>query len=451
MTERYPVNLRDRESVPSPSRAAGEYERRGRFSHPAQMSVSKQNSHPCVDCGSTQVNHRFAYFSVYLEHFTSRKSGFIKSIEAYLMPRLAPAMNWLLIVVLEALAFVKIISKITEADKRTSDRARVFWEAANKRGLSTWEYRIFGARLNTYGLRAFGKTYVFNSLLLPEGREWQSKSAAWLDNKALMREHFREVRIPIADGGVAANLDEAQSIFARLRKPVITKPSEGSRSRHTTTHINTKEELELGYKKANQLSPWVIVEEELVGAVYRITLVGNKVIAVCYRGVAEVVGDGSHTVQELAELENKNPLRSGPHFHHLPTKESADAAAEAELVRQKISWESVPIKDTLVTLGTKTSRGSGGSIIDVTDKVHPENWALFEKIGKYLNDPLVGIDFIIADMAKPWSTQERSGVIECNGMPFIDLHHYPLEGPVRDVASKLLELNFPQLTQTQNS
>jgi D-alanine-D-alanine ligase-like ATP-grasp enzyme len=408
------------------------------------MSEGKSKPSPCPDCGSTQVNHLFTYISVYLEHLGSRKSRWAKNVEHYLAPKLAPSLSLALLSTFQVLNWLGVVRKLLTPDSLTSDRSRVFWEAAQKRGLQMWEYRFLGMRLNTYGLRARSQTYIFNSLLLPS-ETWQSESAFWMDDKALMREKFKEAGIPIAGGRVVKNTKEARLAYSNLVKPLITKPSEGSRSRHTTTHIETEEDLVKGFKKANMLSPWVIIEEELVGAVYRITLVGNKVIAVCYRGVAEVTGDGTHSVEELVNEENKKPLRKGPHFHELPTRESGDLVAKSELERQGLTWDSIPPKGQLVTLGTKTSRGAGGSIIDVTENVHPENWDLFEKIGQYLNDPLVGIDFIIGDISKPWHAQERSGVIECNGMPFIDLHHYPLEGPARDVASTLLELNFPYL------
>ena len=58
-------------------------------------------------------------------------------------------------------------------------------------------------------------------------------------------------------------------------------------------------------------------------------------------------------------------------------------------------------------------------------------------------DPLVGVDFIMEDARVPWQEQERCGVIECNSLPFIDLHHYPLYGEPRNVAGALWDIVFP--------
>ena len=112
-----------------------------------------------------------------------------------------------------------------------------------------------------------------------------------------------------------------------------------------------------------------------------------------------------------------------------------------------MTLDSVPKKGELVTLNQKVSRGIGASTTDLTDEIHPENKRLLEKIGALLKDPLVGVDFIMRDVRVPWQEQSRSGVIECNSLPFIDLHHYPLNGEPRNVASALWDLIFPASRQ----
>jgi D-alanine-D-alanine ligase-like ATP-grasp enzyme len=53
-----------------------------------------------------------------------------------------------------------------------------------------------------------------------------------------------------------------------------------------------------------------------------------------------------------------------------------------------------------------------------------------------VNDPVLGFDFITEDISSdPKNT--RWGIIECNAVPFINLHHDPLEGEPINVAGKL--------------
>ena len=69
---------------------------------------------------------------------------------------------------------------------------------------------------------------------------------------------------------------------------------------------------------------------------------------------------------------------------------------------------------------------------------------MLEKLGAYLKDPLVGVDFIMEDITKSWKEEQHCGIIECNSLPFIDLHHYPLFGKADNVAGALWDLVIPE-------
>jgi len=72
----------------------------------------------------------------------------------------------------------------------------------------------------------------------------------------------------------------------------------------------------------------------------------------------------------------------------------------------------------MVIIHPKVSRSYGASTTEIED-IHPDNEKLFVRIAQVLDDPLVGIDFMIDDMARSWKDQ-KCGVIECNSLPFID-------------------------------
>ncbi len=121
-----------------------------------------------------------------------------------------------------------------------------------------------------------------------------------------------------------------------------------------------------------------------------------------------------------------------------------DAEAEAELTRQNLSWQGVGEKGRFVTLNQKVGRGQGGSNTEMMPKVHPENVKIFEKLAKVLNDPLVGVDFIIKYIERPWTDQKPCGAIECNSIPFLDLHFTPLYGESLDLSGNLWDIVFPK-------
>lgn len=386
----------------------------------------------CPDCGSAPTNHTVAWLSVFLREY-------LTPFERIAMPKFSSAfMERFSLGLMRAFQFLRLGRTTYAPAENDTWRTKVLWEEALRRGITMEEFHFLNVGQDMFCAKFNGATRCFDGLPRPYGEA--SDGLEWMDNKAEMRRRFAVARIPIARGGVARNSREAEALFASLEKPVIVKPKIGSRSRHTTTGISDRAAFAAARACAHKLSPWIIIEEELSGPVFRATLVGGKTVAVMRRDPAAVIGDGVHTVRELAQIENKRLERQGPLFHHVPidTEESS-----ALLLRQGLSWKDVPEKGHIVLLGGKTSRGSGGGTTDVTDNVHPDNEELFASVARVLGDSLVGIDFIMEDVSRSWKEQKKAGIIECNSLPFIDLHHYPLSGEPRNVAAAVWDLAFP--------
>ncbi len=402
------------------------------------MSEQKKKNY-CVDCGGAQVNHKLVYISIWLsdkiEHWTNW------------MGRLVPEdkLEWIGPILIKILTILHFGNVTTALNDKDSLRTKVLWEEATKRGIEMKEFHLFGIGNNIFISKFKGEMRFFD--VLPRTKDCNPKGLEWMDNKNEMKKHFVKEGIKVAPGGIASSNKEALKIFNSIDKPVITKPNLGSRSRHTKTHISTEEELIKAYKLAHQLSPWVMIEEELTGYVHRGTVIGGKLIAVLRREPAYVIGDGVHNVRELIDLENKNPLRAGPIFHQL----ALDEEAIKELTHWGKNADTIPKDKEIVTLGQKTSRAVGGGLTDMTDVVHPDNKEMLEKIGKVLNDPLIGVDFIMDDVSISWKDQPRCGVIECNSAPFIDLHHFPLIGKPHNVAAALWDIIYPESKLNKNT
>ena len=392
----------------------------------------------CPDCGGAPTNHFLerldAYVGVYFFSLFRPLNG-LNSRFSLLLSRL----KFLMPPLIKLLCKLKIARLLNEPDAKTVYRARCLWEEADKMGITMLEIRLFGLYQDSFWAERGKKYCFFQGLPKLPGRE--SPALSWMDNKGEMKKRFQKLGVPVAKGVATSKISEALICFEQLSKPVIVKPNTGSRSRHTTIHLHNPEELRRAFDKAKQICPWVVVEEELRGSVYRGTVIGGAVIGVLRRDPAALEGDGQKTIKELCEAENKNPLRQGPLFHQLPVV--GDQAAEAELKYQNLWWEAVPAAGQIVALGVKTSRSAGGGLVDVTEITHPDITDLLKYIAKILDYPYVGVDFIIADIKKSWQDQDKGGIIECNSLPFIDLHHYPSRGKPRNAAGALWRIIFP--------
>ncbi len=392
----------------------------------------------CPDCGPVTVPHwverlsaRVDRVAVYLQKPPELIWRGVGPLAAAAQPgRLMPVLAG----VLDVLGLAKVV---TTPDDKVNSRASVMWKEADRRGIVMKELRIFGMPREFFWAVYKGRTIGFEGL--PRGKSGaSSRSLDWMDDKGVIIEKFRNAGIPVPRGKTCTTAAQAEAAWRSVGGSVVVKPNLGSRSRHTYIHLNNASAVRKAFIKAKELSPWVVVEEELAGFVFRVTLVNGDVAGVMRREPPHVIGDGTHTVRELAERENKNPLRCGPVFHEIAL---GGEAIEA-LKKQDLALDSVPPDAMMVLLHDKVSRSCGASTTEVTN-IHPDNLALFSKIALVLADPLVGVDFMIPDMERPWRDQ-KCGVIECNSLPFIDLHHFPLKGPAVNVAGMVWGMAFPE-------
>jgi len=302
----------------------------------------------------------------------------------------------------------------------------VLWEEAKRRGIPFHGIALFGKQTDAYCLELGGKTRYFVSL--PRPAHTGSNAESWLDDKAILKEKLAAAGIPVPRGSSYTRFSDMARDFEQLEKPVIVKPRIGSRGRHTTTHIHTVEELKKAFDVAKQLCRAVIMEEHLVGSVYRGTVSDGQRVGVLAGDPPRVVGDGTHTIAELVPI--KNSLR-----HSKVSAVTLDERHEAFLARTSRTFSTVPQTGEVVDLLEKIGVSYGGHSAEVTGITHPATKEWLTKAGAVVGDPLIGFDFIIADIAGDPAGQ-KWGIIECNSTPFINLHHDPVEGePVNAAAA----------------
>lgn len=393
---------------------------------------------PCEECGMDAVHHGIERASLTFDFFSARIFRPLGFLGHLVVPPAERLLNWAGPHLLAILARFGLVQKITELDPHSTETALALWSEAEKRGIEIYEVRPLGLRRNLFVSRYAGRHFVFQSV--PHPPRWQ-KALLWMDDKAEMKKRFRRAGFPVPAGGLAMTENQALKLFLRLRPPVVVKPYEGSGGRHTTTRIDSAEKLLAAFRNARQVAPFAVVEEELQGPVYRATLINRKLAGILRRDPPRVVGDGISTIRELVQSENRNPLRRGPVFAEI----NLDSAASREaLTRQNLTLESVPARGQTVDFHFKVNWGVGGTSRDATPEAHPDNLKLFEDIGAYLQEDVVGIDFIIPDISRSWREEPRAGVIELNSLPHLGNHHFPYTGPVKNVAAAVWEMIYSQ-------
>ncbi len=255
--------------------------------------------------------------------------------------------------------------------------------------------------------------------------------------------------IPVPEGVVARSEAQALAAAERLGYPLVTKPRDGNHGRGITTGIVEARQLRAAFCAAlpEARGGEVIVERFFAGRDHRILVVDGKVVAVAERMPAAVTGDGTSSIEQLVAAINRDPRRGIGHEKAM-TRIRLDAAAEALLARAGLTPASVPERGETVLLATTANLSTGGTAIDRTNAIHPDNAAIAARAAMILGLDVAGIDFIAPDITQP-VRETGGGVIEVNAAPGFRMHLEPSEGASRDVARPVIEMLFPRGTRSR--
>ncbi|GAB4265305.1 cyanophycin synthetase [Thermincola ferriacetica] len=266
-------------------------------------------------------------------------------------------------------------------------------------------------------------------------------------DKILTKQILSEAGIPVPNGGVARTEKEALDIMKRINNAVVIKPFNGNQGKGVALNLRSEGEVKKAYAVATNYSDRVIVEKFITGRHYRLVVVDDRVVAASERIPASVTGDGESTIEQLIEQANRDPLRGDGHEKPM-TKIKIDPVVLMVLAKQNFVLQSIPPEGARVLLRENANLSTGGTAIDVTDNVHPENAALAVRAAKIIGLDVAGIDLVAEDIAIPL-TSCNGAVIEVNAAPGLRMHHYPSQGKPRNVARAIVDKLFPPGTKSR--
>lgn len=260
-------------------------------------------------------------------------------------------------------------------------------------------------------------------------------------NKEETKRMLQGQAIPVAKGTTISSADEVNRAIHEVGYPLVFKPLDGNHGRGITTNVCTPEDAFAAYEHAARISRKVIVERFVTGFDFRVLVIDNKMVAAALRDPAHVTGDGHHTIKQLIDRENMDPRRGYGHENVL-TLISIDRDTLDILDKKGYTLETVPAEGERVFLKSTANLSTGGTSVDVTDQVHPQNVFICERISKIIGLDICGIDIMAKNLTEPLT--ETGGVIlEVNAAPGFRMHVAPSEGLPRNVAGHVLDMLYP--------
>lgn len=262
------------------------------------------------------------------------------------------------------------------------------------------------------------------------------RSQYYCDNKALTKEAFSHLGIPAPKSVLFKNPDDPQLLdFFKQGNTYVCKPPDGTNGVGVEMNITTLKAVSDYLKKyKSQDNTVFMIEEQVPGEDLRVQVIGGKIVAVCTREPAHVIGDGKTSLEKLILNLQKKVRAQNPANDLVVDKTTNDLIADQHLVMTDI-----PEAGRTVVLKELANMAQGALAIDKTDAFHPGFQLWIDKLVDYLGTPYFAIDIIAKDLGAP--PESGAYALEINARPEW-LHHTFSEVRTHDLPTIVLNSIF---------
>lgn len=278
-----------------------------------------------------------------------------------------------------------------------------------------FEVEILQANKNFYRIKWNSKEVYFKS------NDFWWDSSLWdkiaddkeLTNIILWRNWFEIPR------SIYVNKDELENFNLdehNLRFPLVTKPVSEWHWDWVTVGIKSNEELDYGIKEALKYGDNIIIQNFIEWDEHRILVIWDKVVLWIKRIPAFVIWDWIHKIEELIEIENKNPMR-GSWYENILSLIEIDDRLIKYIEKNWYNLDTIPKKDTRIQLRGVSNIWAWWILVNVTAKLSKELKEECVRIAKLVWLKVVWIDIITKDL---WVSLKNSNwaIIEINSWPW---------------------------------
>ncbi|MGI8729824.1 MAG: hypothetical protein ACR2LK_07515 [Solirubrobacteraceae bacterium] len=248
--------------------------------------------------------------------------------------------------------------------------------------------------------------------------------------------------IPVAAHIATTDSGRAWEMAQNVGLPVVVKPRWTDRGAAVSVGLSTQTDVEEAFRRAQEVGgQWVLIERLIPGEDIRVLVAGGRFVAAVKRLPAAVLGDGTHTIDELLAQANADPRRT-PGMTTPLNPIHPDEDSERILRARGWTLDSVPAVGVRVRLKSAANWMAGGTLRDVTDSIHPDNVEMCVRAIVLCGIDVGGADFLTTDVTR--SFREVGGALcEVNVLPGLEMHLFAEGRGDRDVMGDVLDALYP--------
>lgn len=260
-------------------------------------------------------------------------------------------------------------------------------------------------------------------------------------NKHWTNRELARVGLPVPAQRVVSESQAVIRAAKSLGFPLVVKPVSTDWGVGVFVGVSDERSLVTAYERARKFANAVVLEAFLEGEEHRLLVIGDRMVAAAHRVPPHVIGDGHHSISRLVDILNRDPRRG---IGKMATNNRivVDDETGRVLADGGYALDDVPAAGERVFLRGSSNLSVGGTSIDVTDRVHPDNAAAAVLAARVVGLDVAGVDFITTDIGRSWK-EIGGGICEVNINPGLRGHFSPGEGQPRDVGGPLFDWLFP--------
>lgn len=247
------------------------------------------------------------------------------------------------------------------------------------------------------------------------------------DDKLLTRRVLSEAGLPVPPGRLAT-ADRADEAFLAEHGEIVVKPCRGEGGAGITVGVTDVEGLHAALRAARTRCDRVLLEAVAPGDDLRVLVIDGAVVAAAVRRPPSVVGNGRDTIGTLIEAVSRRRAEETDGVSTVPLDDITEATVRAA------GHDLDAVLDDGVVLQVRRTANlhTGGTIHDVTDRLHPTLADAAIRAADAIGLPVAGVDLMVEDPEQPAHV-----FIEVNEQPGL-ANHEP-----RPTAQRFLDLLFP--------
>ena len=309
----------------------------------------------------------------------------------------------------------------TQPQQALNPYARIITREAQRRGIGV---EVLDAEAGFFELALGGRTVTCRESL---SELTTSIAMSRCDDKAVTHRVLQRAGLRVPAQAEVGDPQQAEA-FLNEYGAVVVKPARGEQGAGISVDVRDRESLHAAIEEARKHCDTVLLEEYVQGADLRVIVIDAAVVAAATRRPPRIQGTGQDSIRELIRKQSRRREAATGGESRIPIdRETERCVQDAGHALDDI----LPYGEYL-TVRKTANLHTGGTIHDVTARLHPTLRQAAIDAAKAIDIPVTGLDFIVPDPAGP-----EYVIIEANERPGL-ANHEP-----QPTAERFVDLLFP--------